>query len=235
MLGVGWRDGVCAASRRRCRMGICVAIGEPVNASFPVQYFKMSDSGDALETLGYWRDLMNTRNGYSSWFAKGSAEDQTIVEISTTRDWAEAVLDKYGLQIQNIRSNPFRNGVPDCFASLNSDAIEIELTELVDEQLLTRIQSEEEADLRLSPFHGEGFDLAYWSKDRFLEELKKCIDKKELKYSARGIVVDFLIVHTDMNWLLPHEVELWLADHNCKQRVVDTWSILTYDLLSRIL
>lgn len=138
-----------------------------------------------------------------------------VVEASWITDFAEAVRQKFGLEITNIRSN--ETDPPDCFGMVGSRQIGIELVELVNQEIL-------EANARArreGAAIGSGireFLRAQWTKETFEERIAEVLDKKDQKYVGRACFVDILVVITDENWLDWRDAQEWVSDIEVQQR-----------------
>lgn len=152
-----------------------------------------------------WLRIKEAR-GHARAFARETPEDLAIVERSTAKEWAKSVRDRFGLNVSGIVSNLEATGVPDCFGRLDGNAIGIELTELVDGQLIDDIRMG-----AISSAHtGNGFFRSQWDVARFAAFLIAAIEKKHAKYQRNGERVDVLILHSDETWLDPFNVDRWL-------------------------
>lgn len=174
-------------------------------------------------------DIQN-RRGHASLFARETSEDKQIVELATAREWAESAGAKYGIVVSGIVSNSNSNVAPDCFAQLNGGQIGIELTELVDPELLRCVAAERKSDRVFSAYHGIGFQQAQWDQTRFCHALNEILAKKDKKYEGQSFRADVLIVHTDEPWLSPHDVERWLAQNTFEHRpsLKTVYFLMTY-------
>jgi len=177
------------------------------------------DEDNDLEGAKAKADVMNERGGHASVFARKTPEDLQIVERAAACEFSESVQAKYGLQIDNIESNPEKNGVPDCFANHEGRRIGIELTELVDGSLLDDIRNTSIDEPAINAYSGEGFVRAQWDEARFSKDLSERICCKVRKYQKNGHAVDILIVHTAEPWLKPERVEKWVSLSNLKPTV----------------
>lgn len=149
---------------------------------------------------------------------------KSLVETARVQDFAKALLHDEGLELRNIRAN--KEDPPDCFATLDSRELSIEVVELVDGEAIgiaknTGITSQsgisaelcEDGNWRFTDQREvEAFRRGLWSRERFECELNKCLDRKHEKYSKRGYKFDCLLITTDEAWLLPEDVEKWLSE-----------------------
>lgn len=190
----------------------------------------MNDSdSDLYEGVERWAGIMNER-GHASAFARLNTEDKQIVERSTAQDWCDAVRHNYGLVVEKVRSNPDPNGVPDCFADCNGETISLELTELVDAELLDEISKARKRGVVLTSYSGEGFQKAQWDESRFTQMLSRRLDAKKTNYERNNAIVDVLIIHTDEPWLSPAQVQEWLprCELEPNQYVRSAYLLMTY-------
>ena len=190
----------------------------------------MADSDEELlDGIRYWARIMNER-GHAPMFARKTPEDLAIVERSTAREWCRAVHSKYGLNVDNVTSNPDPKGVPDCFANLNGQEISIELTELVDGPLLDQICDAQGRGQVISAHVGEAFLSSLWDEQRFNRALSDRFSAKSNKYLRNNEVVDALIIHTDEPWLSPQQVEEWIPHCELKptNQIKSAYLLMTY-------
>lgn len=157
-------------------------------------------------TLQYWADLINSRRGHGGDFATANTPGITeIVERGVAQEFADALAHTEGHNLTNVVSNP--NDPPDCFATVGDRRVGIELVELVDAKALANAKN------GVSSYAISGqFLETQWDHDRFKVELNAVIDRKDAKYAAKNLIFDCLLVHTGEPWLMPNDVEGWLAD-----------------------
>jgi hypothetical protein len=108
--------------------------------------------------------------------------------------------------------------------------ISIELTELVDGQLLHQIRKAKANGQRLSAYEGEGFVRSQWDKSRFLQALNECIAKKNVNYQNNGNKINILVIHTDEPWLSPRQIEEYLPQCEFKppRTIEKAYLLLSY-------
>lgn len=162
----------------------------------------MSDD-ETNDDLGRWVRIVNKAHGYAGVFNSENSDDKQIVEISTIEEWRKSVLAEFGIEMATPRANP--QDPPDFFVSIADRELKVELVQLVDQDLKQRAAKGE------TPFAGQLFQDAQWSKDKFLEKLNEVIDNKGTKYSARGLEVDVLLIHTAEPWLTSIAARRWLT------------------------
>jgi hypothetical protein len=187
------------------------------------------DSEDDLNGLRRWVRIMNDR-GHASMFARETPDDLAIVERLTAQEWCKAVRAKYGLNADGVESNQDPKGVPDCLAYIDGARVSLELTELVDGQLLDQIRDAKANGQNLSAYEGEGFVRSQWDMSRFVQALTECIRKKDQKYQRNSNEVDVLIIHTDEPWLSPGKIDEYLLQSEFKptKTIHSAYLLMTY-------
>ena len=176
-------------------------------------------------SLQYWVDWMNSRNGHASDFATANTPGITeIVERGVVREFADAIAQTEDVLLTNIVSN--RNDPPDCFVKVDGRTFGIELVKLVDPKALAKAKKG-----CSSRAIGGQFLETQWDQDRFTKELNELIDQKNAKYEAKKQTFDCLLVYTGEPWMLPNNVQAWLADTafspRCSFRSV--YLLMSYD------
>lgn len=161
-------------------------------------------------------DMMN-RRGHAHVFARESAEDKQIVECLTAQEWCDAMNEQFGVTITGVESK--EDDPPDCIAVYNGKQISIELAELVDSVVLSRIAEARRAGLRITAYD-QLFSLAQWSPEKFKSAIDNLVDSKQRKYGPRRITVDALIIHTGEPWLSPTDVAKWLPNMSFEARPI---------------
>lgn len=154
-----------------------------------------------------WADIMNKR-GHAPEFARVTAEDACIVQKSTAYEWADAMRAKYQLDVTGVASNGL--GPPDCIARCNGRLLSLELSELVNPVILSKI-SRARREGRTISASDELFDEAQWTPELLSQRVNKLLDKKHRRYATKGQVFDVLIIHSAEPWLSPTQVEAWLT------------------------
>jgi hypothetical protein len=144
------------------------------------------------EELKRWVLAMNKRGN----FGRPTSQLKVIVEASTAEEWATAVKAEFGLLVTNICS--CQSDPPDCYANFEGRRISIELVELVDGKRLKETVAGIDFGKEPPHYQGQAMLETQWSKDRFLKELVNLIDMKNMKYERSKLVIDVLIVHTDV-------------------------------------
>jgi len=118
------------------------------------------------------------------------------------------------------------------YAEINGHAVSIEVTELVDGDIIKSIDRSRRGK---SPALTGGFlfNRLQWSKDRFFNAIQNRIDGKYTKYSSRipKIEIDVLLVCSTEPWLSPHDLSTWVSSGSLKQRhsFKAAYLIKTYD------
>ena len=160
-----------------------------------------------MDEIDYWVKHFNARGHASRGHTTHATEDR--VTLSILEDWQAAVRVSDGLEISLLELN--KNDPPDATGQVNGNEVKIELTELVDGDLLRVLnQSSNASGHRETSAHGNFFFRAQWNKERFLSELGKRLIQKQNNYQKRGIAIDFLVVFTAEDWLNPYDVSEWL-------------------------
>lgn len=169
-------------------------------------------SNDSDDEFARIVDAMNKR-GNAAMFAGGNKDKQHI-ERQAAEEWASSMAETFGLEITNVRSSD--NDPPDCYATLAGKTISIEMTELVDGDLLRKIDHARQAGhtANSSTF----FNDVQWTPSRLWTAIEKGVDDKDRKYAARGLKFDFLVMYTDEDWLSPQLVEATLKQRTMAPR-----------------
>lgn len=167
--------------------------------SLPVEEEDFSD-------LVPWIEKIN-RRGHAGLFAQEGREDRRIVELSAAEEWSRATFAKYGISARNIRSNP--DDPPDCFADVVGKTISIEMTELIDGQILARIKHKSRQGQSVTSGGGSLFADAQWTKERLATGLAELIQNKATKLKKHP--VDCLVIYSGEPWLSAPDVENWLS------------------------
>ena len=162
-----------------------------------------------LNALRRWLDIKK-RRGHAHMWAWETSDDLVVVERVVAGDFARAAYAKWGREISSIRSNPQRNGVPDCYATEDAKTISIALTEFVDGSLVDHIRAARAEGFDVSAFSATLFERAQWDAERFEAELLKRLTSKSAKYVRNNEFVDLLVIYADEPWLMPTIVEQWL-------------------------
>ncbi|EEW26845.1 hypothetical protein [Rhodobacter ferrooxidans] len=158
-----------------------------------------------------WEDLVNLINsrGHAGVFAqqRGILERRDL-ELSVALEWARSAAAVFGLDVTEIRSNPA--DPPDCVASVNGRQVGIELTELVDGELLAELKFRSEQDgRRITSHHSTVFMRAQWDEMRFRAYIDRLLDKKAAKAK---VPFDFLVVYSAETYLSCELVRQWMTN-----------------------
>ncbi len=157
-------------------------------------------------SLQYWADLMNSRQGHASEFATANTPGITeIVERAVAQEFADALVQTEYVALTNVANNP--NDPPDCFAKVDNTTVGIELVELVDAKALAKAKK----GCSSQAISGQ-FLETQWDQDRFTKEVNALIDRKNAKYEAKKQTFDCLLMYTGEPWMLPNDVQTWLAN-----------------------
>jgi hypothetical protein len=148
---------------------------------------------------------MNDR-GHASMLAYETQDDLRALERIVANEWATAMRVKFGLDISNVRSNPAPIEPPDCFAACNGHEITIELTELVNGEVLDRFR-------RSQLSHAEIFNETQWTTDLLVRKIAEQLDKKNIKYARRpNFQIDALVIYSDETWLSPDLIQRAISE-----------------------
>lgn len=173
------------------------------------------------------RAQMMSGRGNASLYAKETPEDQALIEKSVLQDWLPITNERFALGITGWSSNPDPKKAPDIFGYIGGKKINIECTEFVRGALLDELKTK-----KIETIHaGHGFQKAQWTECDFIDHLNERIDKKEAKYTANKVIVDFLLIHTDEHCLYPNKVEDWITRFNRKPSdfIRSAYFIMSYD------
>ena len=162
-------------------------------------------SDELSKQIKLWIVARNKRGEFGS----STQQDRKLIERETTNEWARSLKTEFNKDITNIRSSDI--DPPDCMATIGNRSISIELAELVDSVRLNARVKAVEVGREPPEYHGEAFENAQWSIDRFRDQLNNLIDRKHDKYLKTGQQFDVLLVHSDETWLLPSYVKSWLS------------------------
>ena len=155
----------------------------------------------------YWVSLFNSR-GHAGSEAKKNPSKR-IVEQSILENWRIAARAALGLDVKEVSMNA--QEPPDAYATIKGSRVAVELTELVNGELLSALkQATKETGVRVTSSHGLFFEQPQWTEARFLAEVEKCVIKKQSNYERSGKLIDYLVISTAENWLRPSQVEQWL-------------------------
>jgi hypothetical protein len=147
---------------------------------------------------------MNKNHGYGGSFNHETAEDKCIVELATAKQWRKAIKAVLGLRVGWPEHNP--NDPPDCFVDFEGRRIGVELVKLIAQKHLER------AALGENPYHGQLFLDMQWSRERFAMELNQTLQSKGLKYAAKKLQIDILVICAAEPWLTSNQARQWLAE-----------------------
>jgi hypothetical protein len=100
------------------------------------------------------------------------------------RDAVQTVLSGAGLEVHDIRS--LKNDPPDCEATVNGLRCGIEVTELVQEKLLTQsINTVRVSNSGLKPEKPAAHFI--WGRKDFLKAVQDIINRKDMQYKRRAL------------------------------------------------
>jgi hypothetical protein len=169
-------------------------------------------------SLAYWANLMTAR-GHAAVFARNNRRDKRIVERSVIQEWVEAVEAVEQLPVTGITEGP-ENEFPDFYVKIGGQRISIELTELLHSRAV--LKSAAKQNLRSEDVQ--------WTAGHFRMRVQECARSKSSKLASSHRGCDVLILHTDEPWLLPHNVERWLAEESIQplEAIRTAYLIMTY-------
>jgi hypothetical protein len=154
------------------------------------------------------RGQTTNRHGHAHPFAAETHDEKQIVEFSTVRDWVDAMRQSYGVVISDLAQ--IQQAGADFSARCGGRMISIELTELVNAELLREIARERRGYDPLS--YDAKFRKSQWASEQFKSKIDERISAKE-EFCARQElprILDALVIHTDEDWLLSTQVREWL-------------------------
>ena len=128
-------------------------------------------TGDAFEKEFRRRIRLDAERGNAGTFAQAltkkdgrKKEDRELVERSTAQEWAKSYFAEYGIEVCQIASG--KTEVPDCTGIIDGFEIGIELTEMVDRELLRDIDKQRKKGIN-SSVRTDFYSRAQWDKSRF--------------------------------------------------------------------
>ncbi|UMA64076.1 hypothetical protein LVO79_13720 [Roseivivax marinus] len=167
--------------------------------------------------LRYYIAITNLR-GHASAYARRDAEDKALVESEVLKAWIESLSLRGTQSIGNWQLN--ENDPPDAFVEIDKRFRSVELKELVDGEALRRIDGARKRGISLTSSSPEVFHETQWTRDRFKKEILEIVHDADSKYEQRSSRkdiphldgIDFLIIHTDEDWLSVYDVEKWITE-----------------------
>lgn len=128
--------------------------------------------------------------------------DRQIVDISTARDFVDALAEQYGVALVDVRigDNP-----PDCYAFLGERAVGIELKEL-----------------------RRRHRYEFWSEDQLAAKIDEVLDAETKHY---GFAIDALVLHTDEYWITTDLASRCVQSHSwvARSNLKSAWLLLSAD------
>lgn len=182
-------------------------------------------SEEDFDELDRLVEMMN-RRGHAHVFARESAEDKQIVERLTAQEWGEAMGEQFGVVISGVATN--KDDPPDCVAVHDGRQITIELAELVDGVILSKIAAARHAGMHITAYD-QLFNLAQWSPEKLRNAIDALLEAKQRNYGPRGVTVDVLVIHTGEPWLSPADVAKWLPALSFQPRAIARACFLLMD------
>lgn len=132
---------------------------------------------------------------------EGGVIEKQDMEYCVVNEWMKAASCVFGYSFDNLGLG---GDPPDFRVSMDGEKVSVELTQLVNEEHKKRNINGK------SPFHGRLFQDMQWTPERFLEELRSSLEKKNRKYCRSGRKFDVLVIHTAETWLEPERVKNWI-------------------------
>jgi len=154
----------------------------------------MSDDDDLFTA---WAQALTERGMFGR-----VGQKKGVVERATVQEFAKSCAAKCDRGISDIQSSP--DDPPDVLAHNGRHHVGIELVELAVEKVRRR-------DPKGLGYAGK-FQDQQWSKRTFQAMINYLLDKKQDRCALKPIVVDAVLICSDEPWLLPHNVEQWLAE-----------------------
>ena len=136
--------------------------------------------------------------GHAPVFVHPTKASEAIVEKQTAEEFGLALNSEVGVQIDEIKNctNP-NNDFPDCEGLRHGNSVSIELTELV------------RGHLRGKP--NVRWKDKQWNIDKFRDQMSCLIQKKIAKSRFHNVVLDYLVIHSNEEWISPVQAEEWLS------------------------
>jgi hypothetical protein len=174
------------------------------------------DEENSLEEIA---NILN-RRGHAHMFARGGPITKGMVEIGVAEEWATSMRGEFGVGISGIRQSP--SDPPDCYVTISAKTISVEITELVNDDVLKQI-SQGKTDSSL-------FQQQQWNLESFSEAINKRLNEKPKNYQKNNIAIDVIIIHIDENYLSPFDISLWLAELQFAPRdsILNAYLLRTY-------
>lgn len=156
------------------------------------------------QVLKRWASLMNAR-GIAGLGARETAEEKQIVERGILQDFIATIEQAAKVRVSDVADA--EPPEPDFKANVNGHRLHIELTELIDPELVREAKR-----IRRTPDHplnGEAlaFDTSF---DWFSTILGSAIRKKDERYAGRDVKIDVLLVWNEAEQLGIEDTDTWL-------------------------
>lgn len=136
------------------------------------------------------------------------ADLQPLEELDIACDFARSLEAEFGLILEKLQNG---DDPPDVAAKLDGKEIGIEVTRLLDQQVL-------EENLRRSSQDGMPPKAVTWSPQIFEAKVNDILNSKDRIYQNRGIEIDILLIHSDELWQSPKEVKDWIGKMSLQRR-----------------
>ncbi len=161
----------------------------------------------SAHSLEDWADLIKSK-GMAGELASNTDVERAVVEESVCREWVQAMRLKWAVNLD--LAGPSESDPPDYYVFSNGTKKSVELTELKDGLFEKKFSLAKMKLESYSAYGGEGFSETQWDQNRFENEIKNRISKKDMKYTAKGYYFDVLLIYSGEQWLLPTDVLNWL-------------------------
>lgn len=150
----------------------------------------MNDDEDLCRELREAVERQRPYAGFDDW------HDREIRDRGLGTDFATALGEQFGIELPRIQVTPKGEDPPD----LRAGNTGIELTELVDGDLIAAAVQEKEAGLHPTQYRS-------WTRPQFHDRLRELIERKDGAEPDRSWPDYWLVIHTDEPGLTPEIVE----------------------------
>ena len=165
-------------------------------------------------------DIVNVinRRGHAHMFARGGPITKEMVEMGVAQEWVASMGGEFSVDVSEIRQS--LTDPPDCYATISSKTIGVEITELVNGDVLKQI-SQGKAPL---------FEQKLWNLKSFSEAINRRLDEKSKNYQRNNATIDVIVIHTDEDFLSPFDISRWLAEQQFRPRdcIMNAYLLRTY-------
>lgn len=160
------------------------------------------------------------RRGHAQMFARGGPITKGMVETGVAQEWATSMQGEFGVAISEIRQS--LSDPPDCYVTISSETVSVEITELVNGEILKQISQGK----RVSSL----FQQQQWNLGSFSDAINKRLDEKSENYRRNKASVDVIVIHTDEDYLSPFDISRWLAElkFTPRENIQNAYLLRTY-------